>query len=194
MSSAINIAWGRQRDAHGWTCPCGERSSILAVPDTQLYELHCKGKKHRIGIAPAIKGCQTSMMRFFSQSSQGSQPSQHKLSTASQPSNDPSSPCSGASIEPLVELPVLCPIPTKCMGVLPLGVPSAHVLRGCYPLMRHAHEKVHRFYVDGVGCFSRDPPCTREARFDENGKQMWHSGRVWNLVVLKMTLFFMIIF
>ena len=124
MSSAINIAWGK-RDAHGWTCPCGERLSIIAAPDIQSYELHCKGKKHPAGIAPATKGHQTSM--------------------------------------------VSCLVPTKCMGVLPLGVSSALVLRGCYPLMRHAHEKVHWFYVDGVGCFSRDPPCTREARVDESG-------------------------
>ena len=112
------------------------------------------------------------MMRCFSQSSQGSQPSQHEPSTALQPSNDPSSPRSGASIEHLVELPVSCPVPTKCMGVLPFGVSSALVLRGCYPLMRHAHEKVHWFYVDGVGCFSRDPPCTREARVDESGNPL----------------------
>ena len=167
MSSAINITWGK-RDAHGWTCPYGERLSILA-PDTQPYELHCKGKKHRAGIAPAAKGHQISMMRFFSQSSQGSQPSQHESSTTLQPSNDPSSPRSGASIEPLVELLVSCPVPTKCMGVLPLSVSSALILRGCYPLMRHAHEKVHWFYVDGVGCFSCDPPYTREAWVDESG-------------------------
>ena len=163
MSSAINIAWGK-RDAHGWTCPCREQISILAASDTQPYELHCKGKKHRAGIAPAAKGHQTSMMRFFSQPSQGSQPSHHESSTASQPSNEPSSPRSGASIEPLVELPVLRRVPTKCMGVLPLGISSALVLRGCYPLMRHAHEKVQWFYVDGVGCFSHGGIRTNSVR------------------------------
>ena len=142
MSSAINIAWGK-RDAHGWACPCGERLSILDAPDTEPYELQCKGKKHRASIAPAAKGHQILMMRFFSLSSQGPQPLQLNLSTASQPSNDPNSPHSGASIEPLVKLPVSCHVPTKCMGVLPLGVSSALVLRGCYPLMCHAHEKVH---------------------------------------------------
>ena len=171
MSLAINIAWGK-RDAHGWTCPCGERCSILAAPDTQPYESHYKGKKHQAGIAPAAKGHQTSMMRFFSQSSQGSQPSQHESSIASQPSNDPSSPRSLTSVEPVVELLVSCPVPTKCMGVLPLGVSSALVLRGCYPLMCHAHEKVHWFYVDRVGCFSCDPLCTREARVDETGNPL----------------------
>ena len=52
------------------------------------------------------------------------------------------------------------------------GVSSALVLHGCYPLMCHAHEKVRWFYVDGVGCFSRDPPCTREARVDESGNPL----------------------
>ena len=128
MSSASNIAWGK-RDAHGWTCPCGERLSIMAAPDTRPYELHCKGKRHGGGIVAAT-GHQTSMMRFFGQCSQGSQPWEHNSSAALQPSNDPSSPHSGASIEPLVELPVSCPVPTTCMGVPPLGVSSALVLRG----------------------------------------------------------------
>ena len=64
MSSAINIAWG-QRDAHGCTCPCGERLSILATPDTQSYQLHCQGKTHRAGISPVVKRHQLSMTRFF---------------------------------------------------------------------------------------------------------------------------------
>ena len=75
MSSAINIAWG-QRDAHGWTCPCGERLSIVVTPNTQSYQLHCQGKKHHAGISPVVKGRQLSMTRFFNNSSQGSQPSQ----------------------------------------------------------------------------------------------------------------------
>ena len=39
----------------------------------------------------------------------------------------------------------------KCKGALPLGVPNANALRGKYPIMRHAHEKVHWRYVDGMG-------------------------------------------
>ena len=78
------------------------------------------------------------------------------------------SPRSGASIEPVVEVLVSCPVPTKCKGVLPLGVLSALFLPGCYLLMRPAHEQVHWFDVDGIGCFLRDPPCTHEAQVDES--------------------------
>ena len=46
----------------------------------------------------------------------------------------------------------------KCNGALPLGVPNANALRGKYPIMRHAHEKVHCRYVDGMGVQSVDPP------------------------------------
>ena len=144
MFSAINITWG-QRDAHGWTCPCGERLSIRATPDTQPY-------------------------RVFSQSSQGSLPSQQQSKGSSLPLEDPSSPRSGAS-EPLA----LSPSPTvlhTCMGALPLGVPIPIALRGRYPLMRHSREKVHWIYVDRVGCFSRDPPCKAEAKVNDNGHLM----------------------
>ena len=58
------------------------------------------------------------------------------------------------------------------MGALPLGVPSSIALRGRFPLMRHSHEKVHWIYVDGVGCFLRDPPCKGEAQVDDNGHLM----------------------
>ena len=140
MLSAINIAWG-QRDAHGWTCPRGERLSVLATPDTQSYQLHCQGKKHGAGISPVVKGRQLSMTRFFSNSSQGSQPPELQSQESSRPSEDPSSPLSGAS-EPLA-LSLSPTVLPKCMGALPLGVPSPIALRGRYPLMRHSHEKVH---------------------------------------------------
>ena len=52
----------------------------------------------------------------------------------------------------------------KCMGALPLGIPKANALRGKYPVMRHAYEKVHWRYVDGMGIVSLDPPCTGKAR------------------------------
>ena len=110
------------------------------------------------------------MTRFFNNSSQGSQPSQPQSQESSRPSKDPTSPCSGAS-EPLA-LPLSPIVLPKCMGALPLGVPSPIALRGRYPLMRHSHEKVHWIYVDGVGCFSRDPPCKGEAQVDDNGHLM----------------------
>ena len=53
-----------------------------------------------------------------------------------------------------------------------MGVPSPIALRGCYPLMRHSHKKVHWIYVDGVGRFSRDPPCKGEAQVHDNGHLM----------------------
>ena len=169
MSSAINIAWG-QRDAHGWTCPRSEGLSVLATPATQSYQLHCQGERHRAGISPVVKGHQLSMTRFFNKSSQGLQPSQLQSQESSRPSEDPSSPRSGAS-EPLA-LSLSPTVLPRCMGALPPGVPSPIALRGRYPLMRHSHEKVHWMYVDGVGCFLRDPPCKGVAQVDDNGHLM----------------------
>ena len=80
------------------------------------------------------------------------------------------SPRFGAS-EPLA-LSLSPTVLPRCMGALPLGVPSPIALRGRYPLMRHSHEKVHWIHVDGVGCFSRDPPCKGEAQVDDNGHLM----------------------
>ena len=60
----------------------------------------------------------------------------------------------------------------KCKGALLLGVPNANALRGKYPIMRHAHEKVHWRYVDGMGVQSVDPPCTGAARIGDSGEQL----------------------
>ena len=60
----------------------------------------------------------------------------------------------------------------KCTGALPLGVPNANALRGQYPVMRHAHEKVHWRYVDGMGTVSMNPLCTRVALFGESGEKL----------------------
>ena len=57
-------------------------------------------------------------------------------------------------------------------GALPLGIPNANALRGKYPIMRHAHEKVHFRYVGGMGVQSVDPPCTRVARIGDSGEQL----------------------
>ena len=108
--------------------------------------------------------------RFFNNSSQGSRPSHLQSQESSLPSEDPLSPRFGAS-EPLA-LSLSPSVFPKCMGALPLGVPSPFALRGRYPLMPHSHEKVHWIYVDGVGCFSRDPPCKGEAQVDDNGHLM----------------------
>ena len=35
--------------------------------------------------------------------------------------------------------------------------PNANALRGRWPVMQHAHEKVHWMYVDGMGIVSLDP-------------------------------------
>ena len=60
----------------------------------------------------------------------------------------------------------------KCMGAPPLGTPNANALRGKYPVMRHAYEKVHSRYVDGMGIVSLDPPCTGKARFGDSGEKL----------------------
>ena len=58
----------------------------------------------------------------------------------------------------------------KCTRALPLGVPKADALRGQYPVMQHAHEKVHWRYVDGMGTVSMDPLCIGVARDGESGE------------------------
>ena len=60
----------------------------------------------------------------------------------------------------------------KCMGALPLGIPNANALRGKYPVMRPAYEKVHSRYVDGMGIVSLDPPYTGKVRFGDSGEKL----------------------
>ena len=45
-------------------------------------------------------------------------------------------------------------------------------LRSKYPIMRHAHEKVHSRYMDGMGVQSVDPPCTGAALIGDSGEQL----------------------
>ena len=52
-----------------------------------------------------------------------------------------------------------------------LGVPTANALRGQYPVMWHAHKKVHWRYVDGMGTVSMDPPCTGVAQVGDSGEK-----------------------
>ena len=51
-------------------------------------------------------------------------------------------------------------------------MPNRVALRGRYPLTRHAYEKVHWIYVDGMGTKSLDPPCTRVGEVGESGEQL----------------------
>ena len=60
----------------------------------------------------------------------------------------------------------------KCMGAPPLGIPNTNALRSKYPVMRHAYEKVHSRYVDGMGIVSLDPPCTGKACFGDFGEKL----------------------
>ena len=53
-----------------------------------------------------------------------------------------------------------------------LGFPNANASRGKYPTMRHAYEKVHTRYVDGMGIVSLDPPCTGRAHFGKLGEKL----------------------
>ena len=57
----------------------------------------------------------------------------------------------------------------KCIGALPPGIPNANAICSRHPTMRHAYEKIHRMYVDGMGILSLDPPCTRLAHYGEFG-------------------------
>ena len=60
----------------------------------------------------------------------------------------------------------------KCVRALPLGIPIANALRGRYPVMRYAYEKVHWMYVDGMGIVSLDPPCPRKACYGESSEKL----------------------
>ena len=60
----------------------------------------------------------------------------------------------------------------KCKRAHPLGVPNANALRGKYPIICRAHEKVHWRYVDGMGVQSVDPPYTGAAHIGDSGEQM----------------------
>ena len=60
----------------------------------------------------------------------------------------------------------------KCIGTLPLDIPNSNGLHGKYPVMRHAYEKVHWRYVDGMRIVSLDPPCTRKAHFGASSEKL----------------------
>ena len=140
----------------------------MAGPDTQNFAIHCQGKKHRAGIyTPQKPQRQLAMTQFFSaapaQASEANDPPPHDsdlendIETTAIESQSSSLPLS---------------LVMKCKGALPLGVPNANALRGKYPIMRHAHEKVHWRYVDGMGVQSVDPPCTGAARIGDSGEQL----------------------
>ena len=140
----------------------------MAGPDTQNFAIHCQGKKHRAGIyTPQKPQRQLAMAQFFSaapaQASEANDPPPHDsdlendIETSAIESQSSSLPLS---------------LVMKCKGALPLGVPNANALRGKYPIMRHAHEKVHWRYVDGMGVQSVDPPCTGAARIGDSGEQL----------------------
>ena len=52
-----------------------------------------------------------------------------------------------------------------------MGIPNANALRGKYPVIRHAYEKFHWSYVDGMGIVSLDPPLAGKARFGDSGEK-----------------------
>ena len=154
LSSSLDVAWAN-RTTNGWNCICGEQLSILAGPDTQQFATHCQGKKHKAGIAPPLKPKrQLPMTQFFSAA-------------------DAPAPAADANAPPLREIDGEDKVATstpeadgsalargadwKCIGAVPLGVPNANALRGQYPVIRHAHKKVHWRYVDGMG--SRNTSC-----------------------------------
>ena len=153
LSSPLNLAWAN-RTSSWWNCICGERLSIWAGFDTQNFAIHCQGKKHRTGISiPQEPQRQLAMTQFFSaapaRASEANEPPPHD--SEREDDIETSAIESHSSSLPLR-------LVMKCKGALPLGVPNANALRGKYPIMRRAHEKVHWRYVDAMGVQSVNPP------------------------------------
>ena len=136
LSSPLNIAWAN-RTMDGWNCICGERLSVLAGPDTQQFAAHCRGRKHRAGTPPLKPKRQLAVTQFFSAApppvAEEVPPPIESDGEDEVAASDPET--QGAAPPPTIN--------DKCMGALPLGIPNANALRGKYPMMRHAYEKVH---------------------------------------------------
>ena len=166
LFSPLNIAWAN-RTVRGWNCICWERLLVLAGSDTQQFAAHCQGHNHRASTAPPLKPKrQLAVTQFFS-------------AAPPRVAEEVPTPIESDGEDEVVtndpETQGTAPPPTindKCMGALPLGIPNANALRGKYPVMRHAYEKVHWRYVDGMGIVSLDPPCTRKARFSDSGEKL----------------------
>ena len=137
--------------------------------DTQQFATHCQGKKRKASIAPPLKAKrQLPMTQFFSAAAAPTPPADDDAppageiggedEVATSPGADGSALALGAD--------------WKCTEALPFGVPNANALRGQYPVMRYAHEKVHWRYVDGMGTVSMNPPCTKVAPVGESGEKL----------------------
>ena len=161
LSSSLDGAWAN-RATNGRNCSLWEA-------DTQQFATHYRGKKHKASIALALKAKrQMPMTQFFSAAAAPAPPTdddapppgdieaEHGVSTS--PGADGSALALGAD--------------WNCTGALPLGVPNANALRGQYPVMRHAHEKVHWRYFNGMGTVSVNPPCTGVAPVGESGEKL----------------------
>ena len=133
LSSPLNIAWAN-RTVDGWNYICVERLSVLAGSDTQQFAAHCQGRKHRASTAPPLKPKrQLAVTQFFS-------------AAPPQVAEEVPLPIESNGEDEVVandaETKGTAPPPTindKCMGALL----NANALRGKYPVIRHAYDKVH---------------------------------------------------
>ena len=143
---------------------CGEQLSVLARPDTQQFAAHCRGRKHRAGTAPPLKPKrQLAVTQFFSAAPP-------RVAEEVPPPIESDGEDEVAANDP--ETQGTATTGTSAWEPPPLGIPNANALRGKYPVMRHAYEKVHSRYVDGMGIVSLDPPCTGKARFGDSGEKL----------------------
>ena len=160
LSSSLDGAWAN-RTTNGWLQLWGA--------DTQQFATHCQGKKHKASIAPPLKAKrQLPMTQFFS-----------AAAALAPPANDDAPPLGEIEGEDGVATStgadgsaLALGANWKCTGVLPLCVPNANALCGQYPVMRHAHKKVHWRYVDGMRTVSVNPPCSGVAPVSEPGEKL----------------------
>ena len=142
----------------------------MAGPNTQQFATHCQGTKHKAGfIPPPLKAKhQLPITQFFSAAAAPAPPADDDAPPHGEIEGEDEVPTSPEADGSALALGA----DWKCTGALPLGVPNANALRGQYPVVRHAHEKVHWRYLDGMGTVSMNPPCTGVAPVGESGEKL----------------------